>query len=497
MKRWLNWLKDRPRALALAATSLLALELLATGLSRISYPFDVGHFEAGVWMPAWLSATGRNPYAFAMQEPYVMAAYGYVYYLLVGVGLRWFGWQLWFGRLLTVLAAVVCAWCAGRLAWWVTKDRAAAYLAVLSWLAAMPLHHWLGVHRADLVALAFAWAGLALVWRAEKQQGWRVSLAGLLLAAAFLTKLTALLPWAIAVWRCWQVRRYGWSAGLLLGVPLVAGLVGYALDVTSRGGYRWQHFTALSQIPWSAAVSWHWVVSMAKSPAQWVVWGLLAWAAGRWLWASRQADKPRGAWVTALRSERGLVVSYLCLAGIIAITTAGRRGAYVNYYLEFMLVTAVAVAVAWRFLAEHAARPWVYATLLVLLALGGSFESWRMARAERHRWQSLPYYREVVARLRAATPPERPIFSVHSELAVAAGRTYHFGDYQQYQFTDMPALRELFARQLRSGRYGALVLMEAEVPDLPGYQRVHLSIPAPVKHYAVHLYLPVEQAEVR
>src|SRR5262249_19142508 len=93
--------------------AMIALAALLGGLSvsRLIYPFDIGHFEACVWTPSLLSAEGRNPYQYALREPFVMAPYGYFYYLLVGIGLRLFGWQFWFGRAMTVLAAVVCVIC--------------------------------------------------------------------------------------------------------------------------------------------------------------------------------------------------------------------------------------------------------------------------------------------------------------------------------------------------------------------------------------------------
>ena len=96
--------------LILTVSAMLVLLLMGISVSRIVYPFDVGHFEACVWTPALLSAEGKNPYAYATQEPFVMAPYGYLYYLTVGVGLRLFGWQFWFGRTLTVFSAAVALW---------------------------------------------------------------------------------------------------------------------------------------------------------------------------------------------------------------------------------------------------------------------------------------------------------------------------------------------------------------------------------------------------
>ncbi|MEK7829896.1 MAG: hypothetical protein AAB401_02360, partial [Acidobacteriota bacterium] len=73
---------------ATLATALLALLLLGVGISRLVYPFDVGHFEACIWTPAIFAARGENPYDIALREPFATAPYGYFYYLTVGAGLR-------------------------------------------------------------------------------------------------------------------------------------------------------------------------------------------------------------------------------------------------------------------------------------------------------------------------------------------------------------------------------------------------------------------------
>src|SRR5262245_12178050 len=119
----------------LGAMIALALMLGALSVSRLTYPFDVGHFEACVWTPSIMSAEGQNPYQFALREPFVMAPFGYFYYLLVGIGLRVFGWQLWFGRLLSIVSAIVCVGCIAKIAWTLTRDRRGTTLCGTMFLA--------------------------------------------------------------------------------------------------------------------------------------------------------------------------------------------------------------------------------------------------------------------------------------------------------------------------------------------------------------------------
>ncbi|MEP7270985.1 MAG: hypothetical protein ABI882_05750, partial [Acidobacteriota bacterium] len=62
--------------LARAVGVLLALLLLGLSVSRLTYPFDTGNYEAFIWMPARLAISGQNPYGFTLTPPFVMAPYG-------------------------------------------------------------------------------------------------------------------------------------------------------------------------------------------------------------------------------------------------------------------------------------------------------------------------------------------------------------------------------------------------------------------------------------
>ena len=75
------------------------LMLISIAVSRCLYPFDLGNFESVSRAPAALAVAGKNPYNYALTEPYVMAPYGYAFYLLLGLCNT-----LWFGRLLSILA---------------------------------------------------------------------------------------------------------------------------------------------------------------------------------------------------------------------------------------------------------------------------------------------------------------------------------------------------------------------------------------------------------
>ena len=472
----------------MAATATLAVLLLGVAVSRLVYPFDVGHYEACTWTPALASARGGNPYDLALREPFATAPYGYFYYLMVGAGLRLFGWQFWFGRALTILAAAVCVYCLSRIALALTKNRQAALLSALIFLATITLHHWLGVHRPDLPALALAFVALTIVFASGGGGRFRLPLVVALLASAFFFKQTTLLPIGVAAARYWQLGKRKSALMVLAGTVLVVAAIALALNATSANparSYFWQHFTLAGRVPHSYAMAGHWLLSLFKSATTWIVSGLIvaALVAGK-DWLSSGQFK---AW---LKSPVCLWSCYLAAAFGFAFVTSSRAGAYINYYLETSLVASVAAGTAWQRLAKQDRWQRLYPALAMLILLAGAFEFSRMARAELYRWRSLPYYRELVEALKDKTPPDGVCISIHPELAIAAGRSVQFGDWIQYHDGRSPELRQAFADGVNSGRYAAIVWVKPDDPALPGYKAVTLQTPLPDKHYPVFLLLP-------
>jgi len=481
------------RRLSIISAAILAVMLLAVAASRLVYPFDVGHYEACIWTPSLLSATGSNPYAFALQPPFVMAPYGYGYYLLVGLGLRAFGLQLWFGRALTILAAAVCLFSVVRIAFTLTRNRQAVWLAVMAFLSAITLHHWLGVHRPDLPALALAFAGLALVFdlaNGDDRITPRAAFAILLLAGAFFFKQTAILPAAVAIALGWQTGRRKLAlfiAGAGLACAAAAMLI---LNQTSDGQYFWQHFTLMQQVPHSYGRSWRWVLSIFRTPATWIILGII----GAAFWSEARSWERSASDQRALRKKahdpRLLVILYFIGAAAFGFLTSARQGSYISYHLETFMVGSIVVALAWDSLSRFVDRQLVYQVLVAAFLVAGSFQLIRQMRGEVLRWRSLPYYREMVATLRREMPPQSLGISVHPELITAAGHEYHFGDWNQYEDGRSAQLHQVFRDAVESKRYTAIVwLRDDAAKEFPGYHLVPMKQPLPEGYYPVFLYL--------
>ncbi|MDQ3802007.1 MAG: glycosyltransferase family 39 protein [Acidobacteriota bacterium] len=232
--------------------SVLFLSLI---ISRLAFPFDNGILEAFNWMPAQHVLEGKNPYAFALTPPYSMTPYGAVFYVLIAFGQKLFGFQLWWGRLLTVLAFAFCLWAVAKITKKITGEKEAVRIALLAGLAMFPAQFWIGAVRPDLIAFAFA-AGAAWLIFTRVEEGEKTSaavIAGIVLfsCAAFFTKQTFFLTAGIAFLRFLQLGK--WRAAFLtasaFAILAAAGI--FLLNYTSGGGYVWQHWTHAQRLTFS------------------------------------------------------------------------------------------------------------------------------------------------------------------------------------------------------------------------------------------------------
>ncbi len=490
------------RKVALAALALVIF-LFGISISRLIYPYDVGCYEACVWEPSMLAASGMNPYNHAAQPPFVMAPYGYLYYMTVGLGLKLFGLQLWLGRLLSILGAAIIVICIWRISSSLTKKADAAGFAVIVFLSMIMLQSWIAVQRPDLPGLALAFAGLAMVFgRAQRPDriGLDFFLIASLFASAYFFKQTFLLPPLVASVRYLQM---GCRKQALFILPATAGLCGLgiaALNLSGRQGHFWQSFKLTREIPYSYSSAIQMLSGLIKSPSLWV---LFITAGFYFLDVSDRRNKTRadnaekveeteqsgGAW-NMLRSPVLLLCCYLIVSAALAFVTSSRVGANINYYLESGIIISIIASVVWAQLSQSGRFHRLVPLALLFLTLAGLFEMARVARGEYYRWRSLPYYEEIVSRLSNLTQPQSVSISVYPELVTAANREYHFGDWIQYVDGRSPELRKVFSEAVESRNYPAIIWYEKDSNGLfPGYSLAPINQPIPERFYPVYLYV--------
>jgi len=487
------------------AGSVLVTSLIGISLSRLVYPYDAGYYEACVWEPSLLAANGLNPYNYAMRPPFVMAPYGYLYYLMIGLGLKLFGLQLWLGRLATILSAVIIVICVWRISISLTRKRQAAAFAVIVFLSSITIQSWIAAQRPDLPGLALACAALALVFGSADMPdriGLRSLLIASLFAAAFFFKQTFILPPLVASARYLQMGRIKQSLFVLIATVGLCCLGIAALNANAEAGHLWQSFILTRKIPHSYSQSVQMLATFLKSPSLWVLFiiaGFYAYdVSGR-----RNSDRKiqenaehaelvgraEFSW-RILRSPGLLIGLYFIAAGALAFVTSSRMGANINYYLETGIVVSIIASIVWARLSQRERLHRLLPLSVLLLTLAGLLQIARVARGEYYRWRSLPYYREIVSAMAHFTEPQSVSISVYPELAAAASREYHFGDWIQYVDGRSSELRRVFREAVETKNYSAIIWNEKDASDLfPEYSLAPINAPLPERYYPVYLYI--------
>lgn len=460
--------------------------LFCVAVSRIVYPYDVAN-EALNWTPSQLIFNGHNPYGFAMKPPFVMAPYGVVFYLVIGVGVKLFGFQFWFGRTVSLLSILICAYCAARIVFALTKEKHACYIATAAFLASLPFQFWIATQRSDMLSLAFSAVALMLVFEIdEKQKATYKKLLVIiaLFALSFFVKHTTLLPIFIAALRLVQIKRTKQALVLLLSLFVICSVVMFLLNQTSDGGYIWQHFIHANQLPFDYEATYTTLMIILKTPSTFVYVAIISLCV-YYFFATRSSKTQ-----SVLSSPKWLIAFYFLVAFIFAFVTASRFGAATNYYLETSFVVSILTALCWEKLSREGRLRLSYSSLIALLFIAGSFYLVRVVRSEYYRWQELPYYNEMVMRLNQTIPPKSVCMSVRLELVTAGGHQYHFDDWAEYAENWSPELNRIFRQRIEEKHYAAIIWYTDEVNEqFKGYRLIRMSHPVPQKHYPVFLFV--------
>lgn len=473
--------------------ALLGTIFLSLIISRMIYPFGVGTWEAFNWMPATHLLEGVSPYSYAFEPPYGMSPYGIVYYALIAVGVKLFGFQMWFGRLLSVAAFLVCVWAVATVTRRLAENKEAIWLAVLAAVAMFPSQMWVAVMRSDLIAAAFVLSALALAFKAAEEQSispWMVAALILLSSAGFFTKPTFWLEPGIIFLRFLQIGKRREALAFAIGMSAVVFGGMLILDQTSSGGYIWQHFIHARRLPYSLADAAWVFTEMLKTPAFLVTLAFLVVFVWQRLSAAQTAENKDP--VGIISSARFLLFCYLILSLIWSFLAAGRLGGNVNYYLENSFVLAIGAGLIFDDLKSRG-RARAALAMIVLLAIGGTFQMARVWRGEYFRWQSLSYYREIYATVGRIVSPDSKCISIYPELVVWNGCTFNFDDFEEYDGTWSPELGQIFQREINAGGYAAIVWYDDKFTyRFPNYRLVKMTQPLPEKFFPIYLYVPQE-----
>lgn len=484
---------------ALIASGLLALFL---ALGRILYPHDVGQYEADVWAPADAIAHGHTPYDISAgtSPPYVVASYGPLYYGLIAIGVKLFGDQFVVGRALALACLIVSALCV----FLILKryaGKTSPFIPIFGvglLLAQYPVQAVAGIQAPDMVGLALALGGLALVFLERETRGrgqlGRAALAGFLLAAAILVRQPLFLPLLVA-FSWYALHRDGRRMlvlSLAVGVTAVASFA--FLQATSHGGFLWHAVRLQGSVSLSLAQARQLTFTYLRSPATIV--SLLLLVIGMLRCAVRDPRTENDAAALEERLLRRLMLAYLVAAVAVAAVTSAKLGASINYWLEVSAVLSILVPLYVRPALDMSATPdlrrrahlwssdWLYLVLVTLTFASALLNGGREVHGLVLQWRALPYVDEVVGDIRKLTAPGELVYVEYPDLAVSAGRPYVFNDVALYE--DSSRLSGIYDRVLTSNSLRLIVSLAPTPPR--GYKPVCLIHAPPTGVYDVRIY---------
>ncbi|MBX3164161.1 MAG: glycosyltransferase family 39 protein [Bacteroidetes bacterium] len=477
--------KSSKKNLLMLLLIIASLFILIIGLSRTFYPYDVGHYEAGIWAPAELASQGINPYGLdiTIHEPYTMSPYGILYYAIVGLGIKLFGLQFWFARALSLICVALATLCVAKLTHRYTKNFQAAMLSAILFLSQFPVQAWIGIQRPDTLALALSLLGITSalsINRRGENSFLAVLFQAIVLAAAILTRQTCVLPVLIVSLWYWFTKKHSRLVLFLALVSLFLITVTVWLNKTSGGAYVWQQYIMPSAVQKSFAIGLNHFITFAFAPVTVCLIGLCL-----FLWRNKNK-------YVAKRNETNhdalyekIFLAYLCLSLLLAMVTASRYGSNLNYYLEVSAALSIVIPVYWHRFSQNIKQKYLI-TILILIGLSFSFRGVQVLRGEYFRWQSLPYFKEIVSVINTKTSSEEISYSDYPELVVSAQRNYFFNDFVQYDGR-AKLQHKIYDSVMHSGKPAAIINCSREAPQ--GYFRYPLSQPEPYKFYKVFLHL--------
>lgn len=369
-----SYVEAGARTLATIVFAVALIIFVTHAILALIYPYPLDYGEAPLVDQAMRLAGGRAIYRATLDTPpYTITNYPPLYVLAMTPFIALFGPNFWAGRLISIVSALAVAYFLGGVVDAQAgdrpgRDRFAARLTALLFLAFPYVAGWAKLARIDLLALALSTAALYVIARWSHNNRALVGTALLLTAAIYTRQSYGLAaPFAAFVW-VWA--RRGWRAAFALaGMVGAVGLTFFLiLNLTTGGGFFFNIVTA-NVNPFNIET----VMRYARELRGLVPILLLFCVALLIVIPARARRRLGGA------TGWPMVIPYLAGA-LLSAFTIGKIGSNINYLLELCaalaLVAGTVLAWSGRVWREDAASPgraWVpplvRSVVLILLAV--------------------------------------------------------------------------------------------------------------------------------
>jgi len=460
---WRRW--DPPRAVRLAA-ALLGLAAIATylvtALMRLGYPFPLEYLESNSLVEVQRILAGRPLYA-APAVGYVPDGYSPLYFATSAAAASVLGLSYLPLRLVSLVSSLACFAVLGRLVQRETAS-AAAGMASAGLLAGtyFVTGTWFDVARVDSLFIALSVAALYAARWMRRTRG--AVAAGLLLAAAFLTKQNGLAE-GVAVLTALAAgprRRLAGTAALAYGAVL--GISTLALGLASRGWYVYYVFVLMTEHTLNhAAFGQFWTMRLLP---------VLGLAGCALIPGARRIPLVLAAGCSALIVEsyatlvhsggeaNDLLPAYLAVALLAGLALSDQPGGLVSAGVDRLAGTRIA---GWR---AGQVRPWAAALVAAQLAvLVNGFHPGRALPTSADRaagWRLIAGMRAFGG---AIAVPSDPGLDLLAGLPAVAHQGAADDVLRASGTTGTASFRSSAARAVAARRFSAIVTDNASPPD--------------------------------
>jgi hypothetical protein len=238
---------------------LVVYEFARHALIALPFPFPLEYGEGAILDQALRLARGENIYRAGLNAPpFTLTGDPPLFQLAQAPLVRIFGPAFWYGRAISIIAALLAALFIGLTLHAVTGDRVAAVAGGLTLLAFPPILQWSALDHADSLALALSWAGLFIIVRRPARRRGAV-LAAALFAAALYTRLAyglaapaTALAWLLQGKRTRQAAALAaWLGGIGLAGFLASNGVtagGFSFNLSTANAASFSHIGLMAQL---------------------------------------------------------------------------------------------------------------------------------------------------------------------------------------------------------------------------------------------------------